>query len=216
MSVRLQRLREKVHLIVHPTQYSSNTYLIEGDRGEILIIDPGLPDIFPDVLSFLRSRSTIFIIHTHFHYDHIAATPVFKNALTNIKVLHHVKGVEALRNADAELTLSTLFGDIMQPLEVDLPIDEGVLELESLKLEVLHTPGHTEDSICIVFGDVVFTGDLIFSDGNIGRTDLPTGSEYALYLSLEKISNLGRKIIAPGHGRPGVFDFRRVKELTML
>ena len=215
MSVRLQRLKEKVYLIVHPTRYSSNTYLVEGNEKEILIVDPGLPDIFPDILSFL-SGYKVYVIHTHFHYDHIAATPVFKNTLEKVKILHHVKGVEALKNADAELTLSTLFGDIMQPIKVDLPVDEGVLELESLKLDILHTPGHTEDSICIVFEDVVFTGDLIFSDGNIGRTDLPTGSDYALYLSLDKISNLGKRIIAPGHGRPGFFDFKRVKELTML
>ncbi len=215
MSVRLEYIEKGVHLLVHPARYSSNTYLVRGSKGEILIIDPGLPDIFPDILQLLHGHKEVFIIHTHFHYDHIAATPVLKKTVATAKVLHHSKGVEALRRADPELTLSVLFGDILSPIEVNLPIDEGFLELGSLKLEILHTPGHTEDSICIVYGDVVFTGDLIFSDGSVGRTDLPTGNEYALYLSLEKISSLGRRVIAPGHGRPGFFDFKMAANIAM-
>ncbi|OYT30028.1 MAG: hypothetical protein B6U95_01385 [Thermofilum sp. ex4484_82] len=218
MAIRYEHLKDNVFLLTHPTRYSANTYFIEGDRN-LVIIDPGLPDIFPDIASILENYEQIHIIHTHFHYDHIAATPILKKIITEsskkVQILHHEKGVKALETANLVLTLASLFGGMLQPIKVDCQISEGVLEIGRLKLKVLHTPGHTVDSICLSYGDIVFTGDLLFSDGSVGRTDLPTGNAYALHLSLEKLSDLGLKLVAAGHGRPAEIDLGIIKEFII-
>jgi len=67
---------------------------------------------------------------------------------------------------------------------VDLRLDDGeMVALGKLRLQVIHTPGHTRDSICLLVGDRVFTGDTLLIGGT-GRTDLPTGDPDALYDSL--------------------------------
>lgn len=81
-------------------------------------------------------------------------------------------------------------------------LKEGINTIDCFKFEVIYTPGHTEDSICIYFKDdnIMFVGDFIFKDG-IGRTDLG-GSEYQMLQSLVKISNYNNNIkIYPGHGK---------------
>ena len=68
-------------------------------------------------------------------------------------------------------------------------------------LKVIHTPGHTKDSICLLGENFIFTGDTLFKNG-YGRTDLPGGSQKELEESLEKLSKLLKPgiIIYPGHG----------------
>ncbi len=67
---------------------------------------------------------------------------------------------------------------------VDLRLDDGeMLVVGNLRLQVLHTPGHTQDSMCLCVEDRVFTGDTLLM-GATGRTDLPTGNPEALYDSL--------------------------------
>lgn len=68
-------------------------------------------------------------------------------------------------------------------------------------LKIIHTPGHTRDSICLVGRDFIFTGDTLFKDG-YGRTDLPGGSQKDLEASLEKIEKIliPGMLIYPGHG----------------
>ena len=66
----------------------------------------------------------------------------------------------------------------------DLRLDDGdMLIVGELRLQALHTPGHTRDSMCLVMDDRVFTGDTLLIGGT-GRTDLPTGDPHALYESL--------------------------------
>jgi len=79
-------------------------------------------------------------------------------------------------------------------------IDGEVLELGTLELEVIHTPGHTPGSICIKVEDMLFSGDTLFR-GSIGRTDLYGGSKNDMETSLEKLSKLDEDLkVLPGHG----------------
>jgi glyoxylase-like metal-dependent hydrolase (beta-lactamase superfamily II) len=80
-------------------------------------------------------------------------------------------------------------------------LDEGSLvEFGGETLKVLHTPGHTPGSICLVGEKLVFTGDTLFA-GSIGRTDFPGGSMTNMRLSLKKLSSLPDKLLVyPGHG----------------
>ncbi len=65
--------------------------------------------------------------------------------------------------------------------------------------KVIETPGHTRDSICLLYGDILFSGDTIFHNGNIGRTDLPESNPKKMQESIEKIKKIPYKILCPGH-----------------
>jgi glyoxylase-like metal-dependent hydrolase (beta-lactamase superfamily II)/rhodanese-related sulfurtransferase len=102
------------------------------------------------------------VIDTHTHADHFSASRQIAAAL-HIPVVMH-------RDSPAPF--------------VDLRLDDGnTLIVGNLRLTALHTPGHTRDSMCLVAGDRVFTGDTLLIGGT-GRTDLPSGDPEALYESL--------------------------------
>ena len=75
-----------------------------------------------------------------------------------------------------------------------------LLDIGHVELEVLHTPGHSEDSICLIANkEAIITGDTLFV-GNIGRVDLPGSSPEEMYDSLSKVANLdGSLVVYPGH-----------------
>ena len=79
--------------------------------------------------------------------------------------------------------------------------DGDEIKIGESVLKVLHTPGHTKGSICLLGEDFVFTGDTLFKDGH-GRTDLPGGSQKDMEESLEKLSKLLKPgiIVYSGHG----------------
>ena len=86
--------------------------------------------------------------------------------------------------------------------------DGDEIKIGESVLKVLHTPGHTQGSICLLGENFVFTGDTLFKDG-YGRTDLPGGSQKDMEESLEKLSKLLKPgmIVYPGHGE--IFKYRK-------
>ena len=67
------------------------------------------------------------------------------------------------------------------------------------ELKPIQTLGHTQDSFCILYEDILFSGDTIFHEGGRGRTDLPGGNEQQILESIEKLKTLNYKILCPGH-----------------
>lgn len=127
------------------------------------LIDPEVSQVDRYIALAARNGLRIrFVIDTHTHADHFSATRQLAQQLEVPTVMH--------RASPAPL--------------VDLRVDDGeMLIVGKLRLRVLHTPGHTSDSMCLVTGDRVFTGDTLLI-GATGRTDLPTGDPEALYDSL--------------------------------
>lgn len=76
--------------------------------------------------------------------------------------------------------------------------NENLNELPK-ELEPIKTPGHTQDSFCIIYEDILFSGDTIFHEGGRGRTDLPGGNEQQILESIEKLKQINYKILCPGH-----------------
>jgi glyoxylase-like metal-dependent hydrolase (beta-lactamase superfamily II) len=70
---------------------------------------------------------------------------------------------------------------------------------QSKEFKVIKTPGHTKDSLCFLYQDILFSGDTIFHDGGRGRTDLSGGSEQEILKSIEKLKKIKYKILCPGH-----------------
>ncbi len=73
-----------------------------------------------------------------------------------------------------------------------------IINLNINELKIINTSGHSKGSICILYNDILFSGDTIFHNG-IGRIDLPGGSEKEMRESLQKIQNINYKILCPGH-----------------
>jgi glyoxylase-like metal-dependent hydrolase (beta-lactamase superfamily II)/rhodanese-related sulfurtransferase len=127
------------------------------------LIDPEISQFDRYVALAARDGVRIrYVIDTHTHADHFSATRQLARQLGVPVVMH--------RASPAPF--------------VDMRVDDGeMLVVGRLRLQVLHTPGHTRDSICLIGGDRVFTGDTLLI-GATGRTDLPTGEAEALYDSL--------------------------------
>ena len=67
------------------------------------------------------------------------------------------------------------------------------------KMKIIETPGHTPESKCFLYQDILFSGDTIFHQGGVGRTDFPGGSEEKIIHSLKKLKRIKFKILCPGH-----------------
>jgi hydroxyacylglutathione hydrolase len=185
-------------------EYQTNCYVLrENDSAEdCLIIDAGLGG--SKLIDFLKKHklNPVALILTHGHIDHIAAVTALREHYPKIKVYIHELDAELL--TQPEYNLSTLTGAIFNAGRADSLIqDKGVIEQAGLKLEVLHTPGHTPGGICLYSKDegVVFTNDSLFAD-SIGRTDFPGGSTAKLLKSIkEKLFTLPEEtVVYPGHG----------------
>jgi glyoxylase-like metal-dependent hydrolase (beta-lactamase superfamily II)/rhodanese-related sulfurtransferase len=140
------------------------SYLIGcSDTCAAAIVDPeiGLIDRYLAAASRTGVR-VHYLIDTHTHADHFSATRKLSQQLAVPVVMHR-----------------------MSPAPfVELRLDDGeMLALGKLRLQALHTPGHTRDSMCLQVEDRLFTGDTLLI-GATGRTDLPSGDPEALYDSL--------------------------------
>lgn len=157
----------------------TNCYLVTSN-DELLIIDPG-----GDTDRILREIETKvkYIINTHGHLDHTFANEKIRKETTAPILIHQAEKDFIKFKADKFLK------------------DGDEIKIGKEKLKVIHTPGHTKGSICLLGENFVFTGDTLFKDGQ-GRTDLPGGSEKDLEKSLEKLKKILRPgmIIYPGHG----------------
>jgi len=135
------------------------------------------------------------IINTHGHGDHISSNYKFK-----VPICIHRLDADFL--GSIELNMSAAFGfNIKSPPASRLLEDGDIIEVGSLKLKVLHTPGHTPGGISLLTDGVVFTGDTLFKDG-VGRTDFPYGSDEDLVDSIKnKLLPLDDyTVMYPGHG----------------
>ncbi|WP_335755174.1 MBL fold metallo-hydrolase [Thermococcus sp. P6] len=188
----------------------SNVYLVR-DEGEALIIDTGTGvnwHRYAGILEgYLRNVERLTVFNTHEHFDHTGGNPTLKRWLEGkgigVTFAAHESTARTLERGDDYVILSYAYGRRFEPQKVDLHLKDGEsLRVGSLKLEVIHTPGHTAGSACLYLkGEVrlMFTGDTIFR-GTAGRTDLPTGDEGELRESLERLNDYEVDFGLPGHG----------------
>lgn len=174
----------------------SNTYVL-GKNGEGVVIDPGnsADDIFS--LAIENGIKIKYIFLTHAHYDHMIYLDQLKYK-TNAKVVVHELDADGF--TDPKFNVSSIFGVKKTFNPPDVLTKEGdVFDIGKMKFEIIHTPGHTPGGICILSGDMLFTGDTVF-DGDFGRTDLGHGSEEDLLASVKRIFTMDPDLMVyPGH-----------------
>ena len=169
-------------MIVHQIQVGNMqnfTYVVEDDdTNEAIIIDPSWDLIEIELVIKQNNLKIKYIVNTHHHFDHTI-------------------GNEAM----VESTKAPIIQHENSELKHDITVKDGdVIEFGNSKLKVLHTPGHSQDSICLIGDGKIFAGDTLFV-GNCGRIDLPGGSAKDLYHSLFDIlySLDDNLVLYPGH-----------------
>lgn len=179
--------------------YGANCYIAGCEEtGRAVAIDPGgEPEEVEKILEE-NGLALSCIVLTHGHGDHIAGVPALKEKY-GVDVYVHSADAELLR--DSEKNLSDMMP--IEPVTIGgfIEIEDGeTIGLGSLKLELLHTPGHTRGCICIKISDKLFTGDTLFK-GSIGRTDLYGGGDDLVESVKKKLLTLDPEtVVLPGHG----------------
>ena len=156
------------------------TYLIIDEKNnECIIVDPSWD--LETIYEYIKKNNLQFnfIINTHSHFDHtIGNEQVAK--LTGAKIMQHTSS----------------------PLLKDKALEDGDrITFGSSSIDIVHTPGHSKDSICLILDNkMILTGDTIFV-GSCGRLDLPGGSASEMFDSIYgKLVNLdGELVVLPGH-----------------
>ncbi|MCB0395023.1 MAG: MBL fold metallo-hydrolase [Flavobacteriales bacterium] len=167
--------------------FQENTYIVYDETGECLIIDPGCCDANEQnaITSFIRDNGLkpVRLLNTHAHVDHIMGN-AFIARKYGIPLAVNELDLALLRNASSH---AMAFGVTMEPSpEPDSFLDEGmVIEFGDTKLDVVHTPGHSPGSVCLINHNDkwVIGGDVLFYS-SIGRTDLPGGDFTTLIHSI--------------------------------
>lgn len=175
-----------------------NAYLLADPVSkDACLIDPGADaDRLKDCIK-KHGFNLRCIINTHGHGDHIGANASFK-----VPIYVHEADKDFLADPDKNMSRFFFFNIISPPAERLLK-EGDIIEIGSIKLKVIHTPGHTPGSIALATGNVIFTGDTLFKD-SVGRTDFDYGSSAALFDSIRKklLVFSDETVIYPGHGAP--------------
>lgn len=160
---------------------SCRTYLIHDKKSdEAILVDPVMDFVDSYIRHIDLARLTLtHVIDTHTHADHISGSMALRERTGCEYMMHRSSNVSG----------------------VTWRLDEGMHRVGDIPLGVMHTPGHTKDSLCLVFPDRVFVGDLLFLDaGGAGRLDLPGGNAGEHWDSLQRILGLPEQlIIYPAH-----------------
>ena len=127
------------------------------------------------------------IILTHSHYDHIQKTDELASK-TDAEVFCYESEFDEIKRA------------VKNPnVKIHKLKNNDEVNIGKIKIKIIHTPGHTQGAICLLFENKLITGDTLFVNA-IGRTDLPGGDSIKLFESLQKLKKLNYDVeVYPGH-----------------
>lgn len=188
---------ERLHAAIGPL--STNVHVLaDPATREAIAIDTATPSL-AWIAGALQERDWTLklIVSTHGHWDHVG---------DNAAVAEHTGAAIAVHPLDRHhlVTPKPLYAPF--PIVPSVPAVElaegGEIRFGEIRLRVLHTPGHTEGSVCLLSDEdgLLFSGDTLFS-GGWGRVDLPGGSPEAMAASIARLSEFEDRLrVLPGHG----------------
>ena len=191
-----------IHEIIPVGPLQCNCSII-GDESsrEAMVIDPG--DDIESVLARIRKHDLQVkqIVVTHAHIDHVGGAMKLRVA-TGAPILLNQNDYALLKMLDVQAAWIGM--KTPEKVEIDRSVTAGeTVSAGSHRAEILHTPGHTEGSICLYFAPEkkLIAGDTLFA-GSIGRTDLPGGSMQKIMRSLHNtvLALPDETVVVPGHG----------------
>ena len=169
----------------------TNCYLLlDEESGKGAIVDPGGAGQAIAEAVEKMGMNPVAIFLTHGHYDHSGAVKELRENFPDVSVYLHA--------ADAAMTKRV--DSLMPDVGETVAYDEGdEIAVGNLTVRVYHTPGHSNGSVTLEVGDVLFTGDTLFQ-GSCGRTDLAGGSPELMAKSLKRLAGFeGDRHVLPGH-----------------
>lgn len=188
---------------IYPQGFAANSYLLTQDEKTAVVIDPAQPRIADEAKR--RGLTVTHVLLTHGHFDHIGGCAALQAAGAKVGCLAKEAPLALGKN-----NMADYFGGHVPPFSVDFTFGDGdILSLDGMQFLVIATPGHTAGGACFCVGDHLFTGDTLFA-GDIGRSDLPTGSGAQLTESVRKLYALqGDFTVCPGHGEDTTLEYER-------
>jgi glyoxylase-like metal-dependent hydrolase (beta-lactamase superfamily II) len=178
--------------------WQANAYLVwDGESPDALVVDPGM-DAAPALMERVAANGLRLhlIADSHGHIDHIFDNAALQRA-SNAPIAIHPDDAYRLDGHNA-------YGFTVETSRAERDLREGEqLRIGDLVFDVLHTPGHTEGSVCLYEerSGLLLSGDVLFA-GSYGRTDLPGGDDQAMVTSLRRLATElppGTRVL-PGHG----------------
>jgi glyoxylase-like metal-dependent hydrolase (beta-lactamase superfamily II) len=186
-----------------------NVYLVY-DGLDWALIDIGYEESVDEIIELVRQLDFPLaqcraLVATHADVDHIQGLAKAK-AILKAPVLAHPLAVESLESGDKVKTFAEIAAQNvhleMPVVKVDREIRDGdLIEIGRQRIEVWHTPGHTDSQLAFRLGNLLLSGDNIYRDGSVGAIDAHHGSDIPAFIrSLERIAASDVEWLLPSHG----------------
>ena len=176
----------------------TNCYVLADEHTRrCAILDPGGDGAALARWLEQQRLTPAYLFLTHGHYDHVGGIAEVRAEYPDLPVYVHEADIALPPQMARGLSWTNTYGE------------GDTLSLDSITFRVLHTPGHTPGSVCLIAGNLLFSGDTLFA-GSCGRTDFPGGSWKEMLASLKRLAQLeGDYTVLPGHGEASTLKTER-------
>ncbi len=187
-------------LVGNLESYTNIYVVVDENSKEGILIDPA--GAIKEIANYVESMEIKlkYIILTHCHADHVAGIRAARKEYPRVPLIINEDDKAGL--ADSSLNMSDYIGIENNFPDADILVKDGdAIKFGDTTAYVIHTPGHTAGSMCLLIEDALFSGDTLFK-GTHGRTDLKSGSEREIMWSIkDKLLKLpDDTVVYPGHG----------------